>query len=874
MNCRFFAILMVSFLLVGQSPAWAKKRSKKKDKTEQSEAQKPKASKYTKTFSAEKGCVTAQGSFLTLHKVNGKLYVEIPRQFLGRELLIAATVTGTSDTDVATIGYKARAPFHGRFIERDSTIFLEKIAVLPDLEHPDSTNDRNLPLTNLAPTVWGEKIFCESDDKRHVVFEATSLFRSLDALSPLGTRSAMGLSIKASIKSDRCTFDTLKAFDDNVSIKSTLSYSVTTSFLGLLTVLRDAPVNVQATHSILLLPERKMRPRLADSRIGTFLTNRQSLNADADKIETYSVVNRWRLEPRDSAAWQRGELSEPVKPIVFYLDDAFPTVWREAARRGILRWNKAFEAIGFKNAVRVEMFPKDDPEFDPDNLKYSCVRYVPTAVSNAMGPSWVDPSTGEIINASVIVYNNVAKLINNWRFCQTAQVDERVRAVRMPDEVMVESLEYVLAHEVGHCLGFMHNMAASAAYPVDSLRSASFTRRFGTTPSIMDYARFNYIAQPGDKGVSLTPPDLGVYDYYLVKYAYQPIPEARTMKEEQPVLDGWIEEHAGDPLYRYGRQQVSFRCDPSAIEEDLGDDPLRASDYGVANLKYILANLDTWIPDTDDADYQHREELYGALLKQYDRYVQAVLLNIGGIMLYDRTDQPRVVAVDAERQRQAVHWVLDRLADSDWIDHTPVGERQSLHVDNQAEFVSETFDDLLGKLKSVVLASHVARNEAYTSEEFLGTIYDRVWKPSRSNKSLTAAERMIQSRFVEACISAFAPKSVSSSGSKSLTAAAAYRPSIHQFVLLEETPLPEALLMQAVDTYGWDAVGQRMFGKAGYNWQKRVSIRTIDETPSLWYEMARQSEKFLIRKTAMGNAADRAHYNLLLYRLRKALAND
>lgn len=873
MNCRFFAILIASLLLVGQTPVSAQKRSRKKDKTEQSDTLKTKPSKYDKTFSAGKGCVSAKGEFLSLHKVGAKLYMEIPRQYLGRELLIAATVTATSDTDVATIGYKARDPLHGRFVERDSTIFLEKIAVLPDLDVPDAANDRNLPLANLSPSVWGGKIFCESNDKKSVVFEATSLFRSLDDLSPLGTKSVIGLTIKSSLKSDLCTFDAVKAFDNNVSIKSTLNYSVTTSLLGLLTVLRDAPVNVQTTHSILLLPEQKMKPRMADTRIGIFLTNRKSLSAESDNIRSYSVINRWRLEPRDSAAWSRGELSEPVKPIVFYLDDAFPAAWREAARRGILRWNKAFEAVGFKDAVRVEMFPEDDPEFDPDNLKYSCVRYVPTAVSNAMGPSWVDPSTGEIINASVIVYHDVAKRINSWRFCQTAQVDERVRAVRMPDEVMEESMEYVLAHEVGHCLGFMHNMSASAAYPVDSLRSVTFTRQNGTTPSIMDYARFNYVAQPGDKGVSLTPPDLGVYDYYLVQYAYRPIPEARTMKDEQPVLEGWIEEHAGDPRYRYGRQQSSLRCDPSAIEEDLGDDPIRASDYGVANLKYILANLDTWITDADDADYQYREDLYEELLKQYERYVQAVMLNIGGVMLYDHADRPRAVAVDAERQRQSVLWVLDRLADSDWIDNTPVGERMSLHVDNRAEFVSDTFDDLLDKLKAVVLSAHVAREGAYLPEDFLGDIYDRVWRPTLNNKPLTAAERMMQSEFVASCISAFASKSSSSSGSSSLTAAEAYRPTLHQLALFAENPLPEDLLAEAVDAYGWDAVGERMFGKAGYNWQKRVSVSDIDETPALLHEMARQSEKLLSRKVAVASAADRAHYNLLLYRLRKALDN-
>lgn len=872
MDCRFFIILPLCVLLTGRIPVRADDDSPEKEKTEQSDPGTPEGSKYARTFSSEKGCVSAKGPFLSLHKTDGKLYIEIPRRYLGRELLLAATVTGTSDTDVATIGYKARDPLHAHFVMRDSSIFLERVTVLPDLENQDSANDRNASLTHLEPVLWGGELFCESDDHLNVVFEATSLFRKLEDLSPLGTKSGIGLSIKSKLNDDLCSFDGLKAFSDNVSVKSTLSYTVTTSFLGLLTVLKDAPVSVKTTHTILLLPEQKMKPRLADSRIGIFLTDRQSLGSASDKLETYSVVNRWRLEPRDSAAMRRGELSEPVKPIVFYIDDAFPDLWKDAARRGILRWNKAFEAIGFKNAIRVEPFPTDDPEFDPDNLKYSCVRYVPTSVSNAMGPSWVDPTTGEIINASVIVYNDVAKLINNWRFCQTAQVDERVRAVRMPDEVMDESMEYVIAHEVGHCLGFMHNMAASAAYPVDSLRSASFTRRSGTTPSIMDYARFNYVAQPEDKDVTLTPPDLGVYDYYLVQYSYRPIFEAGSMKDEAPVLEGWIDEHADDPRYRYGRQQVRFRCDPSAIEEDLGDDPLLASGYGVSNLKYILANLDSWISDADDADYQHRSELYTALLKQYERYVQAVMLNIGGIRLYDRTDRPRVESVDAIRQRQSVLWVLDRLSDSEWLDNTPVAGRQTLHVGNYSDFVSETFDDLLGRLDAVVLSSHVADGKAYTPEEFLSDVYDRVWAPVRSNRPLSSAERMMQNRFVSACISAFSAKSSSSSGSRSLTAETAYSPSFHGYMIFGESGISEDLMRQAVETYGWDTVRQRMFGKAGYNWQKKVGIRTIDETPALWYDMARRCEKLLSRKASSASSEDRAHYDLLLYRLRNVLA--
>ena len=367
-------LLAAGLLIAPASGAAASKSKKKKSKTE--EVAKPKVDKYTKMFVNDKSCLTAKGPFLTLHKLKGKLYVEVPLKTIGREMLIASTISEASDTNLGTIGYKPTDPIHVKFTRIDTTIYLSQAVVPPVHDTNDPHMSKAIGRSTLPPIMHSYPLVCYNRDSSAMVIEMTKFFSGdNELLAPIKSTKGGVVNITGKFKSEGSVIDQIKSFEDNVTVKSYLSYSVTADLLGLMVIKKDEPMTVKVTRTILLLPEEAMRPRLADSRIGIFLTDMSRINGKKDKIEDFSVINRWNIQPKDLEAWKRGELVEPVKPIVFYLDDAFPALWREPIRRGVLRWNKAFEKIGFKNVMHIEDFPKDDPEFDPDNLKYSCIRH-------------------------------------------------------------------------------------------------------------------------------------------------------------------------------------------------------------------------------------------------------------------------------------------------------------------------------------------------------------------------------------------------------------------------------------------------------------------------------------------------------------------
>ncbi len=651
------ATLMMLLALTTDSYAWGF-RKRKAEKTDTAIVKTGRYDEITKKAKSRDG-------MFTIHQVEGDWYFELPDTLMGRDLLIVNKVSGVP-YELNDAGLNKGMSYEDKLIRFHKDIVQKKVWVTtwnPRVSVPEGDAIARSVKDNYREAVIEQfPIEAFNNDSTAVLIKVNKVFDGSEkSFNDLYNSISLGTAVKRELS----RIASMKSFPQNIVVKSFLTTQVTEGH-------ESVPVTVETTTNIVLLPEQPMKPRFADNRVGFFSTPHIYFNDKQQAVEKRELVHRWRLEPKpeDVEKYKRGELVEPVKPIVFYIDPATPAQWREAIKAGVFDWQEAFEAAGFKNAVVAKDAPADDPDFDIDDSRYSVITYAASQQANAMGPSVIDPRSGEIIEADVVWWHNVMTLLHTWMQVQTAPVDPRARFNTFEDEYMASAIRFVSSHEVGHTFGLKHNMGASYAFPVDSLRSRTFTAKMGgTASSIMDYARFNYVAQPED-GVERITPVIGMYDKYAINWAYRWL-DVEEPHEELPVLNEWITAHSGDPMYWYGEQQDSRDpIDPRAQDEDLGNDLIKANRYGILNLKRIVPNIEKWTSAPGE-NYIQAGKLLMAVINQWKMYAGHVMAYVGGFYINNPVageDFCRYVPVEKEKQREAIKYLSEEVFQiPDWL---------------------------------------------------------------------------------------------------------------------------------------------------------------------------------------------------------------
>ncbi|TXE14829.1 zinc-dependent metalloprotease [Algoriphagus aquimarinus] len=694
---------------------------------------------------------TKDGLF-KVHQIEDKYYYEIPDSLLGRDMLMVTTIAKTADG----LGYGGERTntLMLRWEKNNNDIHLKVISV-------NNFAADSLPIalavknSNLEPLLQKFSIKSLATDSTGIVIEATDLWaKDVQALGlPKGQRTQYKVT---RLDTDRSYIEHIHTYPINIEARYVMTYIASEPPSNSST----GSITLEMNSSMLLLPKEPMKQRLGDQRVGWFSRSIVDYGADAQKAQRRTFLDRWRLEVKDEdmAKFKAGELVEPKKQIVYYIDPATPKQWIPFLIAGVNDWQVAFEAAGFKNAIVAKLAPtkEEDPDWSPEDARYSVIRYFASDIQNAYGPHVSDPRSGEILESDIGWYHNVMNLLRNWFFIQTAAINPDAQSVQFKDEVMGRLVQFVSSHEVGHTLGLPHNFASSHAYPVEKLRDAAFTKEMGTAPSIMDYARFNYIAQPGDEGVSLMP-NVGPYDKYAVAWGYRPIPDAATPEDELMTLDKWILEKQGDPVYRYGRQGNSY--DPTAQSEDLGDNSMKASEYGIANLKRIMPNLMEWTaePNKPYKDFDDLDEMYGQVITQFNRYMGHVKTNVGGVAeVYRATGQDLPVYTHTAKdiQKSAVAFLNKELFTTPtWMMQDDIFARtedfgaleQIRGV--QANTLNSVLD--LGRLGRVIENEALNGNEAYKMTELFDDLRKGIWSELPAGKTIDVHRRALQRAYIE-----------------------------------------------------------------------------------------------------------------------------
>lgn len=739
----YFSLLSLLLLFTVQD-ACARKKKEKSAKTE--------IKGYENHL---KDCVASDSTgLMIMHRTKDKVLVEFPVRLLEKEMLLASSIINISDNGEGVVGQFTSPEVMFRFVRNGKKLEARMMTNQPLMR--EETGKEGVASSLLKSASGGVyksfKIEAFAKDSSSVLVNLAPLFlEHSDYSNPFSSyapNSMYGMvTRKFRCDTSRSFLKDIHSYPDNISVTCVLGYDVDYTAFGTITMQRNVPVTVTAARMLVLLPETPMDIRYANQKVNTAFLVRKQYVDEMSPLKSTHLVKRWRLEPSDKAAFKRGEKVEPKKPIVFYIDTLMPDSWKPYIKEGVEEWNKSFEKIGYLNAVQAKEWPKGT-DFSSSNIRHSSICYAPDWMYMAQTSMHTDPRTGEILNASVYIHHNFLSLLYSGRCTQTMASDPTARTLTLSEKQMGELLKVGIAQQVGRCLGLTDNMGASYHYPVDSLRSAEFTRQHGLTASVMDNIMCNYIAQPEDveKGAVLVQPGIGPYDYFPIRYLYAPV-VADKPEKELVTLNKWVEDAYTAHEYHYGpRQEFYALYDPTALYWDLGDDPFKTADYQIQNLKISIANFMKWYAK-EDYDISRRAELYASLIKLFTNRAMELSFWIGGLYL-DEGKEGISFPVSKEMQQKALNYLVKMSMDLDWLTNAEVKsslELQDLIVDKTRKYI---FQLLFDRIRYVALCSEKSDGE-YSVKNYMDDIHSIVWKGVLQNRVLTNTEMLYQNAFID-----------------------------------------------------------------------------------------------------------------------------
>ena len=859
-------ICFLSFFLFGWGvQGQAKKKDKEKKET---------LTAYQKLFKG-KQVKTAHG-LMTVHKIGDKVLVEFPIRLLGKDMMLTSSIENISDNGEGVVGQFAGYGLPFCFTRLDSTLQARIFLIDKPLNNSLETNWNEAIERSNAGGVYGTfKIKAYTPDSTAVVVDMTPLFMEYSPyttpFTAIGGNSFFGLiSREHEYKKECSMLKDVDAFDNNIMVTCELGFVENQYLFGAFKVIPgDVKVSVTTNKMLMLLPEEPMRPRLADPRLGVSFMEVSQVENDRKGVKSTFYTKRWRVEPVDEVAHRRGEMVEVKKPIVFYMDTLMPKEWQPYIKEGIEAWNEAFEKIGFKDVVRVMDFPKDDPDFNANNIKYSTIRYAPLwlDMQNSMH---VDPRTGEILNASLYIYEGLVSGLKTNRMLTTMATDPSVRTTRFSEEMIGELIRVEIMREAGINLGLVYNAGASAVYPVDSLRSPSFTREHGLSPSVMDYVPCNYIAQPGDveKGVRMVPGGLGEYDYYVIRWLYEPIPTVSTPKDEFATLDCWIREGRTNPKYRFGKVPYYY-YDPRCFTGDLGDDHLKALEYAVNNLKIAVRNFYDWYAEGDE-DLSLRSQLYNSLRGQLQKRINDVSVNLGGFYqmeAFSTEKEPSYVVVPGTIQKAAVKCMIDMAKDLAWLENKAVEKKLEIRNSNVDQIRSFILGTLTFRLKYVALGAE--KGGDYSLAEYVEDIYRNVWDGTLKNRPLEKYEMDLQKEFLGSVVAS----STIATTAGNFTPRRGIAMAGHEGAISPETIDRKQLNLIREQLAVLPEKGMSPEERSGFYPTMQV-VMPGDYIPvNYYFDMLFKIQDLLKGAVTKSSGETKLHYEYLLYKINKMLAN-